>query len=71
MPLKYLLNLVVVCKETSPRYGSDRTKVFFSTVVPVGRFITNFIITILKHLSINNKGYPFSKNTCFKKLSSS
>ena len=71
MPLKDFLNLVVVCKETSPRYGSDRTKVFFSTVVTWGCFMTNLLITILKHLSINDKGYPFFKNTCFKKLRSS
>ena len=33
--------------------------------------MTNFLITILKHLSVNDKGYPFLKNTCFKKVSSS
>ena len=33
--------------------------------------MTNLLIAILKHLSINGKGYPFFKNTCFKKLSSS
>ena len=67
----YFLNLVVVCKEIYPRYGSDRIKVFFSTVVTCGRFMTNLLITILKHLPINDKGCPFFKNTCFKKLSSS
>ena len=71
MPLKDFLNLVLVCKETSPRYGSDKIKVFFSTVVTWGCFMTNLLITILKHLSINDKGYPFFKNTCFKKWSSS
>ena len=71
MPLKDFLNLVLVCKEISPRYGSDRVKVFFSTVVTWGRIMTNLLITILKHFSINDKGYPFFKKTCFKKLSSS
>ena len=33
MPLKDFLNLVLVCKEISPRYGNDRIKAFFSTVV--------------------------------------
>ena len=33
MPLKYFLNLVLDCKETSAKYGSDRIKVFLSTVV--------------------------------------
>ena len=70
MPLKDLLNLVLVYKEISPRYASDRIKVFFSTAVTCGRFMTNLLITILKHLSINDKGYPFFKNTCFNKLSS-
>ena len=71
MLLKDFLNLILVCKEISPSYGNDRIKAFFSTVVTCGRFMTNLLITILKHLSINNKGYPFFKNTCFKKLSSS
>ena len=31
--------------------------------------MTNLLITILKHLPINDKGYPFFKYTCFKKLS--
>ena len=66
MPLNDYRNLVLVCKETSPRYGNDRIKVFFSTVVTWGSFMTKLLITILKHLSINDKGYP-----CFKKLSSS
>ena len=33
MFLEDFLNSVLVYKETSPRYGSDRTKVFFSTVI--------------------------------------
>ena len=33
--------------------------------------MNNLLITILKYLSINDKGYPFFKNLCFKKLSSS
>ena len=70
MPLKGFLNLVLVCKEISPRCGSDRIKVFFSTVVTWGRFMTNLLISILKHMSINDK-YPFFKNTCLTKLSSS
>ena len=36
MPLKDFLNLVFVCKETSPRYGSDRIEIFFLTVLPEG-----------------------------------
>ena len=72
MPLKDFLNLALVCKETSPYgSGSDRTKVFFSTVVTWGRFMTNLLITILKHLSIKDKGYSFFKSTCFENLSSS
>ena len=71
MPLKDFLNLVLVCKEISPRYGG-RIKVFFSTAVTLGHFMTKLLITILKHLStINDKGYPFFKNTCVKKLRSS
>ena len=31
-PLGDLLNFVLVCKEISPRYGNDKSKVFFSTV---------------------------------------
>ena len=61
MSLKDFLNLVLVCKEISPRYGSDRIKVFFSTVVTWGRFMCNLLIIFLKHLSINNKGYHFLK----------
>ena len=71
MLLKGFLNLVLLCNEMSPRYGSDRIKDFCSTVVTWGRFMTNLLITILKHLSINDKGYPLFKNTCFKTLSSS
>ena len=67
MPFKDLLNLVLVCKETSPRYSGDRIKDFSSTVVTCGRFMINLLTTILKHLSISDKGYPFFKNTCFKK----
>ena len=37
----------LVCKEISPRYGNYRIKVFFSTVVTSGRFITNLLIIIL------------------------
>ena len=71
MPLKDFLNLVLACKEISPSYGSDRIKVFFSTVVTWGHFMTNLLITILKDLSINDKWCPFFKNTYFKKLKSS
>ena len=66
MILKNVLNLVIVCKKISPRYGSDKIKVSFLIVVTWGRFITNLLITISKHLPINGKRYPFFKNTYFK-----
>ena len=66
MPLKGFLNLVVY-EGIPPRYGNDRIKGFFSTVVTRGGFITNLLITIIKNLSINYKGFPLFKNTRFKK----
>ena len=72
MPLKEFLDLVLVCKETSPTYGSDRIKVFFSTIVTCESFMTKLLTTILKHLSINVKEYPSMKScpigTSFKTL---
>ena len=68
---QYFFNLVLVCKKISPSYDNDRIKVFFSTVVILGRFMTNLLVAVLKQLSINDKGCPVFKNICFKKLSSS
>ena len=56
MPLKDFLNLVFVCKEISPRYGSDIIKVFFPTVVTWGHFMTNLLImSIMSINNVNNK----------------
>ena len=70
-PFRYFLDLVLVCKEISPWYGNDKNKVFFSTVINWGCLINNLSTNVLKQLSINGKGYPYFKNTYFKKLSSS
>ena len=69
MLLKEFLDLVLICEETSSTYDSERIKIF-STIVTCGIFMTKLLITILKHSSINVKGYSFFRNTCFKKLSS-
>ena len=69
--LRDFLNLVLVHKEISPRYGNDKNKVFFSTIINCERLINNLSTNVLKKLSINDKAYPFFKNTCFQKLSSS
>ena len=68
-PLRDFLNLILVCKKISPRYGNDKNKVFFPTVFNCGRLINNFSTNALKQLSINDKGYPSFKTTCYKKLS--
>ena len=56
-------NSVIFCREISPKYGNGRIKVCFSTGVIWGRFMTSLLIIILKHFSINVKGYPSFKGS--------
>ena len=60
--LRDFLHLVLVCKEISPRYGNDKNKAFFSTVINWGRLINNSSTNVFKQLSTNDKGYPVFKN---------
>ena len=38
------INFVLACEDFSPRYGNDKKKVFFSTVVNWGRFMNNLVV---------------------------
>ena len=50
-PLRDFLNLVLVFKEISPRYGNDKNKVFFLTFINWGRLIKSLSTNVLKQLS--------------------
>ena len=54
-PLREFLKLLLVCKEISPRYGNDKNKVFFSTVINWGRLINNLSTIVLKLFCVISK----------------
>ena len=62
------LNLVLVCKDTEPRYGKTRTRGFFSTIRVVSTCMLS--INFLKHLLIKSSGYPFLTKISFKRTNS-
>ena len=65
-PLNACYNLVIVCKDITPKYRRTRSKNLFSTVVTFS--LTMWILSriSLRHLSIKFSGYQFLRSILFK-----
>ena len=68
--LRTFWGFVLIWRDNSPRKGRTRVKVFFSAVETWGLFKYSRSKNVLKHLSVNEIGWPFFKNKSFRNANS-
>ena len=68
--LRTFWSFVLVWRDNFPRKGRTSVRVFFSAVKTSGRLRYSRSKNVLKHLSMNDIGYPFFKNMSFRNTNS-